>query len=213
MEEIFMLYLHIHKAQHLTFKILFHHNISAQLSLLWTFLELHFTHLFQTQRIRGSLHFKQKPEWNFSAIPKGCRDCHTSQRAIGGSQHVTWLLHLWFIHAGSHCPISNHYSTEIRGNDEVCLFQKENQLFNFEQMEHQKDCICQSSSVVSPHNCHNLATWYKIGKYTQFVFKRKLKIWCLCFLYICSAPDTRHVSLSQAAERAAVRSVVRHLAT
>lgn len=31
MEEIFMLYLHIHKAQHFTFKILFHHNISAQL--------------------------------------------------------------------------------------------------------------------------------------------------------------------------------------
>lgn len=80
-ERIFMPYLHIHKAEHFTFKILFIHNISAQLCLLWTLLELHFTPLFQTQRIRCTLHFKQKSKRSSSPaiLPREAETTYSSE--------------------------------------------------------------------------------------------------------------------------------------
>lgn len=186
-ERIFMLYSHIHKAEHFTFKILFIHNVSAQLWLLWTLvLELHFTPLFQTQRIRCTLHFKQKSKRSSSSaiLP---RDAETTIQFRGQwwvSPHNT-IFHFWFIHEESHCPISNHYSTEIRGN-EVCLFFKRK--INFSTLTRwstKRIVFVKAALWCLPHNCHNLDTWYKIGKYTQFVFKRKLKICCLSiFIYM-----------------------------
>lgn len=53
---------------------------------------------------------------------------------MGASHNETLTFPVSSIHKESHCPISNHYSTEIRGNDQVFLFKKKIN-FNFDQME------------------------------------------------------------------------------
>lgn len=69
------------KQNTLRLKYFFIHNISAQLCLLWTLLELHFTPLFQTQRIRCSLHFKQKSKRSSSPaiLPRDAETTYSSE--------------------------------------------------------------------------------------------------------------------------------------
>lgn len=107
----------------LRLKYFFIHNISAPLCLLWTSLELHCTHLFQTLRIRCTLHFQQKPNpHSSSARLAGVQRLPHNLEGHGYISHRTPAFRLWSTHAQSPCPISNHHSTEIRGNDQVCLF-------------------------------------------------------------------------------------------
>lgn len=69
------------KQNTLRLKYFFIHNISAQLCLLWTLLELHFTPLFQTQRIRCTLHFKQKSKRSSSPaiLPRDAETAYSSE--------------------------------------------------------------------------------------------------------------------------------------
>lgn len=144
MKEIFILYLHIHKAEHFTFKIVFIHNISAQLCLLWTLPEFHFTHLFQTQnKVFSSFQTKLRMKVLL---------CHP-----GDAETATQVRGQWVGLTGNHCSLSNHHSTEIRGNDEICLFKKENQLFNFDQMEHQQTVPVKAALRFLPHNRHKFS--------------------------------------------------------
>lgn len=147
-ERIFMLYLHIHKTT-FRLKYFFIHNISAQLCLLWTSLELHFPHLFQTQRIRCCLHFKQKSEWNYSsAFPERPGLASRSEGTRWASPRTEH-----FISDLSMQKVTVQYQTIILLKSEAMMkFVSLIKKINFSTLTRwstKKDCICQSSSVVS----------------------------------------------------------------
>lgn len=55
---------------------------------------------------------------------------------------IVTVLYIFDLSKQKQCLTLNHYTTEI-GDEKTCLLKKKS-TFNFDQMEHQKDYVCQS---------------------------------------------------------------------